>query len=78
MLVVLTGAEGRIGSGFRDEYLSSSSPEYDLRLAVHPADFADERFPQVVRFDLAELDSVRAAFRDADAVIHLAGNADQN
>jgi uronate dehydrogenase len=78
MLVVLTGAEGRIGSGFRDEYLSNYASAYDLRLAVHPEDFTDDRFDDVVRFDLAEPGSVRAALRGCDAVIHLAGNADQN
>ena len=75
-LVVLTGAEGTIGSGFRDEYHSRYRDAYDLRLAAFPEDFSDDRFRDVVRFDLEDLGSVRAALRGADCAIHLAGNAD--
>ncbi len=76
MLVVLTGADGTIGSGFREEYLANYGDTYDLRLAVHDEVFRDERFGDVVPFDLASIESVRAAFRGAECVISLAANAD--
>jgi uronate dehydrogenase len=76
MLVVLTGAEGTVGSGFREEYLAKYRQAYDLRLAVNDAAFTDPRFDDVVRFDLTDLGSVRDALRGADAVVGLAANAD--
>ena len=75
MLVVLTGAEGTIGSGFCQEYLAHYRDAYDLRLAVRAEDFADDRFGDVVRFDLGDTASLREAFRGADCVISLAANA---
>jgi nucleoside-diphosphate-sugar epimerase len=74
-IVVLTGAEGRIGSGFRDEYMDRYHEAYRLRLAVRDAGFRDDRFHDVVRFDLADPESVSAAVAGAHTIVHLAANA---
>lgn len=76
-VVLLTGAAGNIGSGFREEYLRHYAAHYRLRLGVHrPAAFDDARFDDVVALDIEDLGSVRAACRGVDAVIHLAANPD--
>lgn len=74
-IVVLTGAEGRIGSGFRDEYVDHYHEAYRLRLAVRDAGFRDDRFPDVHRFDLADPESVSAVVAGAHTILHLAANA---
>jgi NAD+ dependent glucose-6-phosphate dehydrogenase len=74
-IVVLTGAEGRIGSGFRDEYIDHFKEAYTLRLAVHDAAFRDDRFHDVREFDLADRESVFGAVAGAHTIVHLAGNA---
>ncbi len=77
-LVLLTGAEGRIGSGFREEYLGKYRDSYPLRLGVHDPDFRDERFEEVAVFDLDDAERIEAMLRGVDTVIHLAANADQD
>jgi uronate dehydrogenase len=74
-VVVLTGAEGRIGSGFRHEYLEHYRESYRLRLAVHEAGFRDDRFEDVREFDLADAASVSAAVAGAHTIVHMAGNS---
>jgi uronate dehydrogenase len=71
-VVVVTGAEGRVGSAFRDEYLRSYRDAYRLRLAVWDGAFADERFPDTSVFDLADISSVERALHGSRAVLHLA------
>ena len=73
-VVVLTGAEGRIGSGFRDEYIDHYQQAYSLRLAVQDAGFRDHRFHDVCAFDLADPESVLNAVAGAHTIVHLAGN----
>ena len=75
-MVLLTGAEGRIGEGFREEYVRFYRDSYRLRLAVRDSDFRDERFDDVVVFDLEDVDQVLRACEGVDAVVHLAGNPD--
>lgn len=74
-LVLLTGAEGEIGSGFREEYLARYSDSYRLRLGVGDPGFRDDRFSDVVFFRLEDLDGVRKACRGVDTIVHLAANA---
>jgi uronate dehydrogenase len=73
--VVVTGAEGRIGSAFRDAYQSKWRGAYRLRLAVRDTSFSDPRFDDVRRFELNELTSVEHAIEGARAILHLAANA---
>lgn len=71
--VLLTGAAGRIGTGFRDWWWAHARGAYDLRLAVHhPLD--DPRFADVRVVELAHAADVEGACRGADVVIHLAAN----
>lgn len=72
-LVLLTGAAGRIGSGFRDWWHANARDAYGLRLAVHhPLD--DPRFDDVHVVELGDPEALEAACRGAEAVIHLAAN----
>lgn len=76
MRVLLTGASGRIGSGFRDEYLRRYRASYDLRLGVHSPGFEDSRFKEIVRLDVENRASLSAALDGVDVVVHLAANPD--
>lgn len=76
MRVLLTGAGGTIGSGFRHEYLSRYRDAYSLRLGVHSSDFSDDRFDDIVRMDVEDEASLRLAVADVDVVVHLAANPD--
>lgn len=64
--VLVTGAEGRIGTAIR----RLLSDRYDLRLLTRtPRDF-----PSYVA-DIADLDAILPAFAGIDAVVHLAASA---
>lgn len=75
-LVLLTGAEGTIGGGFRDEYSGSYEDSYRLRLAVRDPEFRDDRFDPPTLVDLEDLERVREACRGVHTVVHLAANAE--
>lgn len=76
-VVLLTGAGGRIGAGFREEYLRHYADFYDLRLAPHhPEKLDDDRFADVVALDIEDLASARTACKGVDTIIHLAANPD--
>ena len=63
--VLITGADGIIGSVVRDRL----ADRYELRLMTHgPASY------ESVVADVTDLDAIRPAFDDVDAVVHLAGN----
>ena len=65
--VLVTGAEGTIGTAVR-EHLAE---RYELvSLTLTPQDF-----PSHVA-DISDLDAIRPAFQDVDAVVHLAASAD--
>lgn len=71
--VLLTGAAGNIGSGFRDEYHANYSDHYRLRLGdVKP--IRDSRFDEIVQFELEDFQSVRKACEGVQAILHLAAN----
>lgn len=76
MRVLLTGASGTIGAGFRDEYAARYRDAYALRLGVHNPDFSDDRFDDLVRMDVEDEESLRAAVSGVDVVVHLAANPD--
>ncbi len=73
--VLLTGAAGKIGAGFRDEYLEKYSRAYKLRLGVFK-DLEDGRFGDVVELDITDYEGVLAALDGVDVILHLAANAD--
>ena len=75
-IVLLTGAGGNVGGGFRDEYLAHYRDAYDLRIGVRRPDARDDRFADNVLMDLGDPGSLDDACRGVDTVIHLAANAD--
>jgi NAD+ dependent glucose-6-phosphate dehydrogenase len=64
--VLVTGAEGTIGTAVR-EHLAA---RYELTFLT----LTPQQFPSHVA-DIAELDAIRPAFEDVDAVVHLAASA---
>ena len=76
MRVMLTGAAGTIGRGFREEYVSRYRDAYDLRLGAHNADFRDPRFDEVVQLEIEDCSSLARALHGVDVVVHLAANPD--
>jgi NAD+ dependent glucose-6-phosphate dehydrogenase len=75
-VVLLTGAAGTVGTGFRDEYQQRYSDAYRLRLADRHPTFRDDRFDEPITFDIQDFDAVRAALVGVHTVIHLAANPD--
>lgn len=73
--VLLTGAGGNVGRGFRDEYLARYRDAYDLRIGVRRPEHRDARFAENVVIELADVATLEAACRGVDTVIHLAANA---
>jgi nucleoside-diphosphate-sugar epimerase len=74
--VLMTGAAGRIGTGFREEYLRHYQDAYELVLGIHHTDPHDERFATPTIVDVGEIEELRKAFTGIDTVVHLAANAD--
>jgi nucleoside-diphosphate-sugar epimerase len=72
--VLLTGAGGNIGSGFRDEYIERYRDAYALRLAYHNPDTRDDRFEDIVHLDIEDAASARRACEGVDTVVHLAAS----
>jgi len=71
--VLLLGAAGRIGNGFREEYLEKYKNDYELILGVHGKKFKDERL-KVLKVELGDIKSLRRAMKGISAVINLAAN----
>lgn len=71
--VLLLGATGRIGTGFQEEYLKKYKRYYDLILGVHRKKSRDKNF-KMVKFDLANINSLKKAMKGVDVVINLAAN----
>jgi NAD+ dependent glucose-6-phosphate dehydrogenase len=65
--VLVTGAEGTIGTAVR-EHLAGRFELVSLTLTP-------QEFPSHVA-DISDLDAIRPAFQDVDAVVHLAASAD--
>lgn len=69
--VLVTGAAGRIGTGFR----LHAHDRYTLRLGMHPANApADTPAEEVMHFDVVDLEHCRAACHHMDVVLHLAAD----
>lgn len=76
-LVLLTGAGGSIGKGYRDAYLRSYREHYRLRLGVHnPRELDDDRFDDISTLAIEDMRSVARACREVDVVVHLAASPD--
>ena len=71
--VLVTGAGGNIGSYFAEH----CAERYELRLMLRKDDetCGIERFGEIVRGDLSELDRMKDLCAGVDTVLHLAGNA---
>lgn len=74
--VLLTGASGDVGSGFRDEYCARYRGAYRLRLGVREPGFRDDRFDDIARLEIEDLASCEKACAGADTVVHLAAEPD--
>lgn len=72
--VLLTGANGNIGADFADEWHRFHRDDYDLRVGTRRADYSDPRFDDIVRADIEDAASNRAAARGVDCIVHMAGN----
>jgi len=71
MRVLLTGAEGRIGTAFREH----AGDRYELRLSVAPSQTVEEPGPhEVVECDVSDLESCRRACEGMKVVVHLAAD----
>ncbi|MFB6226642.1 MAG: NAD-dependent epimerase/dehydratase family protein, partial [Candidatus Paceibacteria bacterium] len=75
--VLLLGAAGRVGSGFREEYLNNKNyqKQYKLILGVHSKSFKDKNF-EVRKISIEKYNSVKRALKDIDVVVNLAANPD--
>ena len=74
--MLLTGAGGSIGSGFRDEYVANYAGAYRVRLGPHEPTFADSRFDDIVPLDIEDAKATRRACEGVDTVVHLAASPD--
>lgn len=74
--VLLTGATGNVGEGFRAEYCSRYRDSYRLRLGSHDGPVEDPRFDDAVVADMADPAGLAAACRGVGIIVHLAANAD--
>jgi dTDP-4-dehydrorhamnose reductase len=74
--VLVTGAAGNIGSYFAEH----SRKKYEFRLMVRPSDdsSAIEKFGEVVRAELADLERLKELCGGMDTVVHLAANPSPN
>jgi UDP-glucose 4-epimerase len=74
--VLLTGAAGKVGTGFRNEYVAHYEQTYRLTLADRKASLRDDRFENVLTFDIEDFQATKDALQGAEVVIHLAANPD--
>ena len=70
--VLVTGAGGRIGSFFAEQY----HDRYDLRLMVYKDEDVEaaEQYGTVVRGDITDVESIKPQFDGVDTVVHLAAS----
>ncbi len=73
--VLMLGAAGNVGIGFRKEYFNNYEKYYELILGVHNKKFKDNDF-KVRYFSLEDIGSLKKAMKGIDVVINLAANPD--
>jgi len=73
--VLLLGAAGRIGAGFREDYLKDYKKSYELILGVHNKRFKDKNL-KVRYISLESINSLKKAMKGVDVVVNLAANPD--
>ena len=71
--VLITGANGKIGSGFRDEHARLYRDDYALRVNGRRP-IADTRYPDEVTADITDAAGMRRACEGIDTVVHLAAS----
>lgn len=71
--VLLLGAAGKIGTGFREEYLNKYKKSYELILGVHSKKFIDKNF-KIIRVELGNIKSLKKAMKGIDVIINFAAN----
>jgi UDP-glucose 4-epimerase len=81
MKAIVTGAAGFIGSNLTDRLLSDGHRVLGIdNLSTGRMEFLAQAFPhpsfELRRFDLLDLEGLKRLFEGADAVFHLAANAD--
>jgi UDP-glucose 4-epimerase len=81
MRAIVTGAAGFIGSNLTDRLLSDGHEVLGIdNLSTGRLDFLEKALPyssfELSRTDLLDLDSLKKLFAGADAIFHLAANAD--
>ena len=76
--VLLTGASGKVGSGFIQEYEQNSDyqKKYELILATHKK--SSNKKHKSRRFSLDNFNSIKKAMKGIDVVVHLAANSNPN
>lgn len=71
--VLITGAGGKIGRGFRDEHALHYRDDYALRLSGRRP-IGDPRYPDEVTVDITDACGIRRACEGVDTVVHLAAS----
>lgn len=72
MRVLVTGASGHIAAALVPELVRAGHEVVGLARSDSAAKVVEERGARVVRADLADLDTLRAAASEVDGVVHLA------
>lgn len=77
--VLLLGAAGKIGIGFKKEYLRKKKYQkaYNLILGAHNKKLKDKDF-KIRYFSLEDIESLKKAMKGVDVVINLAANPNVN
>ncbi len=75
--VLLTGAHGRVGKTFLEEYEKRYNKNYEIILGVHRKTSKKGKYKQR-KIELTNLKTLKKALKGIDVVIHLAANANPN
>lgn len=77
--VLLLGATGRIGTGFREEYSKHKDyqKKYELILGIHKSKCKDKKF-KIRKVSLDSIENLKKAMKGIDIVVNLAANPSPN